>query len=150
VLESLTPIKIETRDQAEGMRYIRNMGRMGYSRDKSYIPSDRQDDWWEKNKDSLVAFLFYDQTPLEKLIGYAALILADDGKYYNSCGVIPDFRGNGYGREMTNFLLDHTDKEVWSIAMKSNPAAVNLRDPAYWEIIYEDEEVIKYRNRRRA
>jgi GNAT superfamily N-acetyltransferase len=44
----------------------------------------------------------------EKQIGSVAVEVADDGVYFlQKLAVLPEYRNNGYGRELVNFVIDY-------------------------------------------
>ena len=130
--EHLVAVRIENFEQANIMRTIRNIGKASYSHDHEEITEDAQRAFWEKNKDTMIGFIYYDEetnTP----VAYAALLLRG-GKYWSTNGIHPDHRGRGYGKATLHHVIHQGPRDVWANARKDNPAAVKEHNPVDWEI----------------
>lgn len=127
------------------MGAIRDRQRAGFSHDHSPITPEMQIRWWDRNKFRLIAYLYDDVDG--NTVGYGALRQEDDGRWYSSVAVLPEFGGHGYGRTITTHLVLSVPFDVWASARNDNPAAQKLHDPCIWDVLGADNDLIYYRTR---
>ena len=131
-LDNLRVERITTFEQAEVMRMLRNIGRTSYSHDHTEITEERQRAFWEKNKDTMIGFIYYDYITGNP-VAYAALLFRG-GRYWSTNAVHPMYRGMKYGKATLHHVIHQGPCDVWALARKDNPAAVKEHDPTDWEI----------------
>ena len=129
-------------EAVEIMRDIRNSGRESYSNDHNEISREQQKVWWEKNKDTAVAYLYCDAVTMKPL-GYGILIKRD-GKYWSSIGFLPECRGKGYGKVVFRHLINMIPGDVWATSLKSNPGGCKIHIPEDWEMWKDDGTYLHY------
>ncbi len=127
------------------MSHIRNECRMGFSNFQGLISEVEQLRWWQANKLRLQAWLYADQAG--RTIGYGLLRQGEDGRWFSSCAVLPQFGGKGYGRAILAHMVTAVDHEVWAAASPTNEAAQRLHNNTQWEVIGADDAHIYYRTR---
>lgn len=137
----LNAIPIETPEQIEILRKIRNATASGFTSDTSYITELRQRAWWVVMKGRLKAWLYTlpctgnaDWKP-EYVVGYGLVRLADDGRWWDSLAVLPDYQRQGYGSYITADLLKRHDGPIYSLVRKDNIAAIAMHNNDQWDIL---------------
>lgn len=141
-LVELSIEQVFTFEQADIMRKIRNDCLNGYSNFNGMISKNDQRKWWKKNKDKVTAFLFFDRKT-GKRVAFAMLALKEDGKYWMTNGVEPEFRGRGYGKATATYIASKGN-EVYSQALKSNLPAIKEHTSQLWQVIGEDNNIVKF------
>lgn len=130
---------------AESMRQIRNTCRAGFAHDREKIGRRDQRAWWGSNRGRLVGMLYYAG---DRPVGYGLLRQTEDGRWWSSVAVLPQYGGNGYGRAITQHIIRQSpDGVVWAEARKDQPAACALHRTDDWEVVGEDDERWHYRTR---
>lgn len=125
--EALIPV---TRpEQAERMRIIRNACREFMTNDQHEITAAEQRRWFELIKDSRVMLPFlYKPLPDRRLpepFGFG-LIRKKDDKWWLTGGLLPDWRGKGYGIDLFTELADYVHARgdtAWLTVWESNVRA---------------------------
>jgi GNAT superfamily N-acetyltransferase len=130
------------------MAHVRNECRKGFSNDTSFIDDARQLRWWEANKLRVQAWLYADGAG--QTVGYGCLRQGEDGRWFSSCAVLPQFGGQGHGRAILAHMVTAVDHEVWAAASPTNDAAQRLHNHTQWEAIGADMDHIYYRTRPRV
>ncbi len=139
----LIPVKIDNLDQSFNMLNIRNKTGKSFSNTTEPISIKSHVEWWEKNKDTMIAYCFVSED-LIKLVGYSAIYLKD-GKYWSTCAILPEFAGHGYGRFILHFIINQIEGDVWATARKDNPAAcTKLHIPSDWEMWKDDGTLLHF------
>jgi GNAT superfamily N-acetyltransferase len=125
------------------LRVSRNACREGFSTDTAEISEEQQQAWWAANRDSVLAWLYQDGH-LE-IVGYGLLRRTEDGRWWSSVAVLPQYTGKGYGKAITADIIRACPAAVvWATARRDNPAAVKLHDLSDWEIIDGPDERLVY------
>jgi len=137
-LKNLRIERVERLEQAQIMREIRNLGRAGFTSDGSEITPEQQNAFWEKNQDTMIAFVYYEHNTARP-VAYAAVLLRE-GKYWSTNAVHPDFRGRGYGKAVLYHVVMACPRDVWAMALRTNTASIKEHNPAVWEVIDDPKE----------
>lgn len=132
--------------RAELMRKVRNACRAGFAHDTAEITPDQQQAWWERERRTAVARLYLrDEIAV---VGYGLLRRDDQGRYWSSVAVLPQYAGNGYGGAITAHIIRQSPTgTVWAQARKDNPAACALHRAEDWDITGEDARLYHYRTK---
>lgn len=116
----------------EQLRVIRNSCRSGFAHDNTEISRPAQAAWWIVMRGRVKAWLYRTD---EGVIGYGLLRQTDDGRWWNSVAVLPEFTHQGYGSAITADLLARHDGEVWAEARVDNVPAMRMHHMADWEML---------------
>lgn len=132
-------------DDVLTMGAIRDRQRAGFSYDTAPISPAQQLAWWERQQYRLIAYLYEDGDG--NTVGYGCLRQEDDGRWYSSVAVLPEFGGHGHGRTITTHLVLSVSCDVWASARNDNPAAQQLHDRLVWDTLGADNDRTYYRTR---
>lgn len=142
----LTARPVADAEDVEMLRFIRNTQRAGFAHDTAPISTAAQAVWWAANAGKLVAYLY--QQAQTFVVGYGCLRLTDDGRWWSSVAVLPEFGGRGYGKAITAHLIRQSPVGVvWGQARKDNPPADRIHDRRDWDVVGEDERLWHYKTR---
>jgi GNAT superfamily N-acetyltransferase len=144
----LEPRRIRTEEQVETMRQIRNAGAYGYSNDHREISVDEQREWWKRNEDLTMAWLFHASCGC--IVGYGLISHRVDGHWSPSAGVKAEFAGRGCGKFIVDWLAStarNLGLTLHAQALLSNPAAVKTHTERNWEHLYDDETYAYFRSK---
>jgi GNAT superfamily N-acetyltransferase len=129
--------------QVERLRQIRNLTASGFSTFNGYITKDEQIAWWMANHSRIKAWLYGDQRT-NWYVGYGLLRQDDDGNWWNSLAVLPQFHGLGYGSYITHDLLGRHDSLVYATVRRDNLPAIAMHHPSDWDTIYGPDSSLVY------
>src|SRR6266852_9598119 len=90
-LLGLTARTIETPEDVESLRQVRNATAWGFSHDTSQISPEQQRGWWATMRGKVRGWLY--RLPAGDVVGFGVLRQTDDGRWWNSVGVLPAFAG---------------------------------------------------------
>lgn len=148
VSNSLTAIAVETAEQVERLRHMRNATAYGFSNDVGQISMQHQHAWWIAMRGRVRAWLYQSE---DQLIGFGMLRQTEDGKWWNSLGVLPAYQRHGYGAEITHDLLLHHqfrsdvgNQPLYATVRRENLAALAMHHEQDWDIIDGDDERLTY------
>lgn len=130
----LRHVRIVTTDHVEELRILRNITSYGFSNFNGYISYYDQVAWWEKNQGNIEGWLF-EHIDEAVYVGFGLLRRDDEGKWWNSIGVHPNYQGLGYGKYITHNLLVNHKGTVYSTIRKDNPHAIKMHVESDWERI---------------
>jgi GNAT superfamily N-acetyltransferase len=108
-------IHVTRLDQAEEMRVIRNACREWMTNDRLEISREQQVQWFltiqrqhEEGDESVLPFLYQPRPDhlFPRPFGYG-LLRKQDGKWWLSGGLLPEWRGKGYGKGLFGELADY-------------------------------------------
>ena len=119
----------------ESMRLIRNSCREFMTHNTSFITQEQQFQWWEYVKDQWTyLYLDLDDTP----IGYG-LVKKEENKMWVSGGLLPEYRGKGFGRELFEHLTWACEGDAWLEVKEDNLLARKTYvDLGYIELVTKD------------
>lgn len=132
---------VESEEDVEGLRLIRNACKDGFSHDNDEISMQQQAAWWVLMRDKVKAWLYWVELDV---VGYGLLRQTDDGRWWTSVAVLPQHAGKGYGGAITADLVRRADEPVWATARLDNPAAMRLHREADWQETGRDERLVHY------
>lgn len=133
---SLIARPVETDEHVEMLRQVRNLCRDGFAHDNREISQAAQTAWWIVMRGRVKAWLYWSEDGLiGDMVGYGLLRKTDDGRWWNSVAVMPQFTHQGYGGAITADLLTKHDGEVWAEARVDNVPAMRLHRMADWELL---------------
>ncbi len=132
-------VEVTSERHIECLRVLRNSGREWFLNDTSEITSEQQTSWWERNSNSVIAYLFYEG---DSLVGYC-MVRHEHGKWWDSIVVSPDFRGRGYGKRMLRYVVSLVGGPVWSKVRSDNVPSLKIHDG--WDKVIERSGVVVFR-----
>lgn len=139
----LRPIPVQHYDQIERVRLIRNVTKDGFSNHNAEISEAAQITWWEREKP--LAWLY--ARPDGIVVGFG-MLRQDGGHWVTVVAVLPEYSGQGHGREITHDLVMRSPGQCYATARKDNPAAVKLHAESDWETIAgPDPRLVYFRTR---
>lgn len=139
--------------QVESLRKLRNKTRGTYSHFNEKISYNKQQTWWEREsmQGRVKAWLYYERKPVSgeaylsnDLIGFGMLRLADDGNWWYTVGVDPDWQGFGYGSYITHDLTQRAGHVIYSAVPKDNAPSIKAHSLDDWDFIAGPEERLVY------
>lgn len=140
--------KIETLEEVEQLRKIRNDCRLFMTRNNSYISEQEQQEWFKSKSIDIDVFLLYnvERGVIFYPIGYA-LIKKESDCYSVSGGIIEDYRDKGIGKQLFSLILNQipTGELVELEVLKSNIRAYNVYKKIGFKQISDDDKIITMR-----
>ncbi len=136
---NLRTLYVQHADQIEAVRYIRNVTRAGYSFHNAEISKADHLAWWAREQPK--AWLYHDTDGI--VVGFG-LLRQHEGHWVTVVGVLPEYAGHNYGKEITHDLVMRAPGQCYGIARKDNPAAVRLHVADDWEQIDGPDERLAY------
>jgi GNAT superfamily N-acetyltransferase len=144
--------RVETAEQVEQMRRIRNLCRETFCHDTREIDVDQQQRWWMENRLRVKAWLYYTRNEHGgsylgqfTLVGYGMLRLGADGCWWNSIAVLPMYQGWGYGRAITaDVARRHTGPVYAEVKRENVPGMLMHRDEDWREISTETADAAMF------
>lgn len=133
--------QIETEVDVESLRVIRNECKDGFSHDNDAITVQQQAAWWALMRERVKGWLYWNGLAV---VGYGLVRQTDDGRWWSSVAVLPEYAGKGYGGALTADLVRRVPHVVWATARLDNPPAMRLHRAADWDEIGRDERLVTY------
>lgn len=133
-------VRVQTLEQAEAVRQIRNLCREFMTHDQAIINPEQQVKWFESIQGSEMILPFLFCPPLAGIgIGYG-LVRFDTERWWISGGLLPSWRGKGLGTVLFGELADYVNdmnETCWLDVFESNTVAVKT----YHKLGFVDDEV---------
>jgi len=129
-------VKIESAASVEALRKLRNQTSAGFSSFNGHISADDQKRWWEEMRHRIRGWTYWtyaESVPLAP-IGFG-LVREEDGRWWNSIGVSPDFQGRGFGSLITHDVLVRFGGVVFAAVRLDNAPALLMHHKFDWEEI---------------
>ncbi len=103
-----------------------------------------QQRWWQAMDQSrVVAFLYAPVAAPWRFVAFSMLQWKPNGVVTPLFAVDPEWHGFGYGREIIDHYLHVANGPLAGSALKSNEAIMHLNKQAGWQVVSEDERVVK-------
>jgi GNAT superfamily N-acetyltransferase len=118
---------------AEVVRIIRNSGRQWMTRDTREIGYDAQQAWWAKRDTALCPIWIVTIAATD--IGYG-LLRVDHDRWWCSLAVLPRYQGNGYGRDIYQYLALATTQDVYAEILADNTPSIKACLNAGYQVAY--------------
>jgi ribosomal protein S18 acetylase RimI-like enzyme len=116
-----------TEDDAEGMRLVRNTCREWMTINQGEISSEQQKAWFaELDRSKTRPYVYIADGNTDAIVGYG-LIRCMNERWWVSGGLLPNWRGQGYGKALFGALADLVNAQkqtCWLTVFQSNSAAV--------------------------
>jgi GNAT superfamily N-acetyltransferase len=145
-LKGLRPVPLRGYHAVMQLRMIRNACREGFAHDNAEISHEQQLAWWQANKARVVGFLYRDLFGFP--VGYGLVRRDDEGRWWSSVAVLPQYAGRGFGGAITAHVIRQCPAGVvYAQARKDNPAADRLHNRRDWEVVGEDDRLWHYRTK---
>lgn len=139
--------EINSSNDLENLRNIRNECRCFMTRCTKEIPIEDQKKWFESiDKNKIKPFLFqeiYDGILICGPVGYGLLRIEDDCVLISG-GLNSDYRGKGFGFVLFNLLINESKKYNLPIrleVLKSNTVAVHLYNKLGFTKVKENDTI---------
>ncbi len=147
--EMLVLKNIETLEEAQVLRNIRNECKDFMTRDTSYISVEQQIRWFNslkrEDKKDYKIYLLYEviNGVVATAIGYG-LIKKEGSFSLISGGLIESCRGKGYGSTLFTYLIGNVDagSDIKLEVLKSNTRAFVIYNKLGFRVISDDGEII--------
>jgi RimJ/RimL family protein N-acetyltransferase len=113
---NLSVRRVETQEDVEHLRCLRNHCRLAMTRDQRIISQAEQLAWWQNKPDDLKAYLYcVDGLP----VGFG-LLRYDQEKWWATLGILEEWRGQGIGTQIYRSLISEASEELWIEVRASN------------------------------
>lgn len=118
---------------AEALRQIRNTCAFAMTGDNRQITPEQQRRWWDSDERRRNAiWIFY--PPARTLGEYQAvgfgLFRMEDGKWWATLGLLPEWRGQGHGVGIYRHLIAHCPGDLWIRVLLTNPGSARAAEKA--------------------
>lgn len=133
--QSLQIREATTFHDAEAMRQVRNACRIFMTRTQEEITFERQKEWFLglDRKVTLPYVASCQQTDPVQIgfeevhteIGYGLIRFAEE-RWWVSAGLLPHYRGKGYGEQLFRYLIDAAGTPCWLEVLETNIPAWRL------------------------
>lgn len=138
--------KVETENDVESLRNIRNQCRLFMTRNSNYISPEDQVKWFENIDENINVYLAYNIEfgVIVSPIGYG-LIRLENGFITISGGLVESERGKGYGSWLFDrlvFLAKEYNKPVRLEVLKSNIKAFGIYSKLGFRVIDDNGKII--------
>lgn len=141
--------RIESLEDFQILRNIRNECKDFMTRDTSYISEEQQKRWFERlqkeNFNDIKVYLLYlvEMGVICAPIGYG-LIRKEGGFSLVSGGLIESCRGKGYGSILFDYLIKNVDKDfpIKLEVLKKNTRAFIIYNKLGFRVVKDDGEII--------
>ena len=137
--------KVETIDEAEKLRIIRNECKDFMTRDCSFISKEQQQRWFTNLPTNIEIFLLYEivNGVIVTPIGYG-LIKQEEDKYLISGGLLEVGRSKGYGTTLFGYLLQNIkpDLPIMLEVLKTNIRAFAIYNKLGFVVTADDGNII--------
>lgn len=142
----LRRVPATTLDDAQTIRYIRNVCKDGFSQFNAKISRSTQVKFWERTEGKRRAWLYVTSVGgnPESPVGFGLLLLQDDGLWTTTVAVLPEHAGKGYGKHITSDIVSLSPGPCRAQARKDNPAAVKLHVSELWDVVEGPDERLVY------
>lgn len=137
----LLPRPVQTPGHVEALRQMRNLTAEGFANFNGQISPEQQAIWWRENAGRIKAWLYFDEAGE---VGFGLIRQHDDGRWFTTVGILPEYTGHDFGKEVTAHLIRNCPGKCYGIARRDNPAAVKLHTPDDWQIISGDDPRLVY------
>lgn len=130
--ENIIPVPVDTLHLAKRMSAIRNTCKDTMTQHTQIITDDQQTSWWlSLDHSTCRCWLFaIDDGGVEPIFVAYGMLRLLDGKWWESRGILPEFRGKGLGTIIVEFLVKQCDDDVWSDILSMNTAAIRSAEIA--------------------
>lgn len=137
--------RVETLEDAEKLRIIRNDCKDFMTRDCSFIAKEQQQRWFTNISKNIEVFLLYNIVDgvIVTPIGYG-LIKKEEDKYLISGGLIETERNKGYGKVLFGYLLKNIkpDLPIMLEVLKTNIRAFAIYNSLGFVVTADDGNII--------
>ena len=138
----LEQVDVETLDLAQQLLRISYLCKEGAAYDQWRIDVEKQSRWWESNKDVSEAWLYGNTAKV--IVGFGMVRLRNDGRLELKVGVLPHFRGCGYGRRIVKRILWQVPEVIMAKALIAHPWECRLYENKDWTEIRRDDRFIYF------
>jgi len=139
---ALQAIRVVTEAHVEQMRRIRNVDRDGYSTASDEITPEQQARWWSEHGGTVHAWLYLDTAGA--LVGFGLVRPDANGHWCPSVGVLPNYRGRGYGKWIISDLTRQAPERLYAQAKRANAAGCRTHAAADWDEIDGPDPAYRY------
>jgi RimJ/RimL family protein N-acetyltransferase len=135
--------RVETFDQAETLRRVRNICREYMTNNQRLISPGDQVVWWTLNQSRVKAWLYCDNRT-DRLLGFGLLRPYESDMWWVTLGLVPKQRGRGYGRLIYRHLAEEADGPVMAEILEDNLASIAAATHAGYELLMNGQRTRVY------
>lgn len=134
--------------QVETLRIVRNACTGTYAHFNGRMSYGKQQAWWqsEKARRDIHVWLYYYSEPIAGeaypsyvLVGFGMVREDDHRVWWNSIGVLPDYRGCGYGSYITSDVARRRYDPIYAAVRRDNPAGIQMHKASDWRRLKPSE-----------
>ena len=117
----LIPYPVESEDDVEWLRFIRNQCRAWMTNHRDWITPEQQMTWWQtRDTEHVKAWLYRIGV---QPIGFG-LLRFDGHRWWATLGIRQRWRGEGHGKAIYRHLSQQSPDEVWIEVLSNNGASL--------------------------
>jgi GNAT superfamily N-acetyltransferase len=124
----LVPRRAVTLADAEALRVIRNACRLTMTGHTGEIAPDEQRAWWETYQCRTMRIWLFDM-PGGNPVGFG-LLRPDESRWWATLGLLPEWRGRGYGVAIYRHLIAACPGDLWIDVLLTNSASARAAERA--------------------
>jgi len=116
---------------AEALRIIRNACARWMTGDNRHIGQADQWAWWRseaRKRNAIWLFAPEGSLPVEA-VGFG-LFRMEDGRWWATLGLLPEWRGQGHGVGIYRHLIAHCPGDLWIRVLLTNPGSARAAEKA--------------------
>jgi GNAT superfamily N-acetyltransferase len=117
-----------TATDAEALRAIRNTCAPWMTGDNREIAAEQQAAWWASDARGRNAIWLF-APPHGPPVGFG-LIRMEDGQWWATLGLLPEWRGRGHGVAIYRHLIAHCPGDLWIRVLLTNPGSARAAEKA--------------------
>ena len=125
---ALVPYTARTIEDAEYLRRIRNTCREYMTGDNREIGRADQAAWWRSEARHRNAIWLF-APAYSKPVGFG-LFRMEDGRWWATLGLLPEWRGRGHGVDIYRHLIAHCPGDLWIRVLLTNPGSARAAEKA--------------------
>lgn len=128
---ALIPRPVRTFIHAAVLRRIRNTCAPWMTGDNRRITMEEQWRWWESPERRRNAIWLYAPPGADAwgAVGFG-LFRMEDGRWWATLGLLPDWRGQGHGVGIYRHLIAHCPGDLWIRVLLTNPGSARAAEKA--------------------
>lgn len=114
----------------EELRQIRNACAPWMTGDNRQITPDQQLRWWDSDARKRNAIWLFDPSWCSGVAVGFGLFRMEEGQWWATLGLLPDWRGQGHGVGIYRHLIAHCPGDLWIRVLLTNPGSARAAEKA--------------------